>query len=287
MRARVSARAVIALVFLAACTGRVTPVTGPSVTPTSPASSHTPQTPSTLNATATSARPGTLATRPPSTSSPYDDEGEVGAMARQYLRAEPARRLLVEITYVQGRKPSGAAIDHLVTILRREALKPGGVTVAEDAPIPAEADHYSTAKIAQMEERYRHSHSSGGTATIWLVFLNGDSSEASGTLGLAFRASAASVFEDQVAASANAFVSAAAIERAVVTHEAGHLLGLVNLGYRSAYDHEDPQHPHHSRYRSSVMYWAIEDASIAAILSGGPPDDFDRYDRADLAQLRG
>jgi hypothetical protein len=35
------------------------------------------------------------------------------------------------------------------------------------------------------------------------------------------------------------------------------------------------------------MYWAIEDMSIATILSGGPPDDFDQYDRADLASLRG
>ena len=117
--------------------------------------------------------------------------------------------------------------------------------------------------------------------------MNGDYAGGSGTLGLAFTATAFALFEDQIQQAANVFVSADSIERSVITHEMGHLLGLVNIGYRSHYDHEDPQHPHHSKYQTSVMYWAVEDTSIATILRGGPPDDFDRYDRADLALLRG
>jgi hypothetical protein len=207
-------------------------------------------------------------------------------MARVLLRASPARRLVIEVAYVSGRKPTQQALDHLTTILRREVIKPDGIITTIGAQLPDSTSSYSLADLVGLESKYRHLHSGGSVASIWIAALNGNYAGASGTLGLAFQATAAVLFEDQIHQAANVFVSAGAIERSVITHETGHLLGLINIGYHSAYDHEDPQHPHHSTYQSSVMYWAIEDTSIATILSGGPPDDFDQYDRADLALLR-
>jgi len=166
-------------------------------------------------------------------------------------------------------------------------VKPDAVIPTFDDPIPATKTSYSLHDLVALELRYRRLHSGGSVATIWIVALNGDYAGGSATLGLAFRATAYAMFEDQIQQAANVFVSSNTIERSVITHEMGHLLGLINIGYRSHYDHEDPQHPHHSKYQTSVMYWAIEDMSIATILRGGPPDDFDQYDRADLALLRG
>ena len=208
-------------------------------------------------------------------------------MARIILGASPARRLVIEIAYVAGRRPSQQAVDHLRTILERETSKPDGVRPTFGAELPTTRSSYSLNNLLALEQRYRRLHSSGEVATIWIAALNGDYAAGSGTLGLAFTATAFALFEDQIQQAANVFVSADSIERSVITHEMGHLLGLVNIGYRSHYDHEDPQHPHHSKYQTSVMYWAVEDTSIATILRGGPPDDFDRYDRADLALLRG
>ena len=208
-------------------------------------------------------------------------------MARVLLRASPARRLVIEIAYVPGRKPTQQALDHLTTILQRELRKPDGIIPTLGAQLPDAQTSYSLDDLVRLEAKYRHLHSGGPVATIWIAALNGDYADANGTLGLAFRATAMVLFEDQIQQASNLFVSAGAIERSVITHEMGHLLALVNIGYHSAYDHEDPSHPHHSKYKTSVMYWAIEDTSIATILSGGPPDDFDQYDRADLALLRG
>ena len=207
-------------------------------------------------------------------------------MARIILGASPARRLVIEIAYVAGHRPSQQAVDHLRTILERETSKPDGVRPTFGAELPTTRSSYSLNNLLALEQRYRRLHSSGEVATIWIAALNGDYAGGSGTLGLAFTATAFALFEDQIQQAANVFVSADSIERSVITHEMRHLLGLVNIGYRSHYDHEDPQHPHHSKYETSVMFWAIENASIASILSGGPPDDFDRYDRADLAALR-
>lgn len=208
-------------------------------------------------------------------------------MARTILRRSPARRLVVEITYVEGKRPTQASVDHLIGILQRETAKPDGVLSTFDDPIPATKSSYTLADLVGLESRYRRLHSSASVATVWIAALNGDYAGGSGALGLAFRATAAVLFEDQIQQVANVFVSSSAIERSVITHEMGHLLGLISIGYQSRYNHEDPQHPHHSKYQTSVMYWAVEDTSIGTILRGGPPDDFDQYDRADLAFLRG
>jgi hypothetical protein len=217
----------------------------------------------------------------------YADDAEVGAMARVFLRAAPARQLVIEVDYVAGRRPSQQALDHLKTILERELAKPDGIVIDVDHEITNARDSYSINDLLALERQNRRLHSSGEEATVWIAALNGSYAGGSATLGLSFRATAFALFEDQIQQAADVFVSAASIERAVITHEMGHLLALINIGYHSRYDHEDPQHPHHSKYQTSVMYWAIEDTSIATILRGGPPDDFDQYDRADLALLRG
>lgn len=212
----------------------------------------------------------------------YLDAGSVGQMALAYIRSDPARRLTVEIDYVEGRRPSDAAMAHVEGILARDLAKPGGVSVAAGDAMPEGDGAWSFREIDSLEQRYRDAWSSGDTATMWVAFLDGQLAGERGALGVAFRASAAAVFADRVGDATTALINRTSIERSVLTHEVGHLLGLVNIGYTSAYDHEDPDNPGHSNNRRSVMYWQVEDVSIASILEGGPPDDFDEADRADL-----
>ena len=68
-------------------------------------------------------------------------------------------------------------------------------------------------------------------------------------------------------------------------HEFGHLLGLVNLVYKSPVDHEDKDHPGHSNNEDSVMYWAVESADIGNIITGQLPDEFDNDDLNDLSGI--
>ena len=257
----------------------------PATAPGGPGSSSPPG--------ARASRPGDGPSTPTTTVVPsgpnapaYVDAGGVGAMARAYLKASPATRLIVEVDYVAGRAPSPAALDHLAQVLRREARKPDGVSVVRSDEISPTRSRYSFEDIEALEREHRDHRSSGATATMYLLYLNGELADEEGALGVAYRASAAAIFIDRIRSAASTLVQPGAIERAVVVHEAGHLLALLNIGYQSRSDHEDPQNPHHSRYRDSVMYWAVEDISVASLLSGGPPDDFDRFDRDDLELLR-
>jgi hypothetical protein len=79
-------------------------------------------------------------------------------------------------------------------------------------------------------------------------------------------------------------VGSSGIESAVVTHEVGHLLGLVDLFLHTG--RQDPDHPGHSTDQNSVMYWAVESNLVADLLTGGPPKDFDNADLADLQTIR-
>jgi hypothetical protein len=207
-------------------------------------------------------------------------------MARSYLRASPASRLVVEVDWVAGREPGATALDHLRRVLADVCDKPGGVIVERGGEIASARSSYGRSDITSLERANRSRRSAGDTATMWVVYLNGSFADDEGALGVAYEASGAAIFRDRIDDATTAIVNAGRIESAVLTHEAGHLLALVNIGYRSRVNHEDPEHPHHSRNRDSVMYWAVEDVSLRTLLAGGPPREFDQDDRADLEALK-
>ena len=208
-------------------------------------------------------------------------------MAKTYLQASPANSLVVEVDWMSGRKPSSSALDHLETILERELAKPGGVDVRLGAEMATTDTSWTVDDLVAAEKAFRAEHSGGSRVTMWIAYLGGSFAESDSALGAAFAASAAVLFRDRIGQATSALIMASEIERSVLTHEAGHLLGLVNIGYQSRFNHEDPAHPKHSNNRDSVMYWAVEDISLKNLLTGGPPADFDEADRADLAMLRG
>ena len=207
-------------------------------------------------------------------------------MVRAFLRGTPARRLTVEVDYIKGRAPSSRALAHLAEVLRGVADKPDGITVSAGNEIAAGRDRWSIEQISSLEKANRAAHSGGATATMWIAYLDGVYAGGDGALGVAYSASAAAIFRDRIDDATTAIINATAVERAVITHEAGHLLALVNLGYTSAIDHEDKANPHHSSNEGSVMFWAVEDLSLKNLLAGGPPDTFDDADKADLAALK-
>jgi hypothetical protein len=225
-------------------------------------------------------------TTAPGASTVYNDFGDVGSMARTYLRVRPARRLLVEVAWVTGFDPSRRALDHLQLILEDVTDKPGGVSIVLGRSFASSKTSYTAADIRSLESGNRGRFSGGDTVTMWVVYLNGSYAEQGGALGLAYGATSAAIFRERLDDATTALINETAIERAVLTHEAGHLLALINIGYRSPRDHEDPAHRGHSRNDSSVMFWAVEDVTLKNLLTGGPPDDFDADDRADLEMLK-
>jgi hypothetical protein len=74
-----------------------------------------------------------------------------------------------------------------------------------------------------------------------------------------------------------------------MTHEVGHILGLVNNGIPMQKAREDPDHRGHSSNPRSVMYWKVETGNIIDFLRNGNriPNEFDEDDKADMRAAGG
>lgn len=208
--------------------------------------------------------------------------GGVGAFARTILRPQPATQVVLEVFQMSGAAPRQNTIDHVLSTLRQVT----GKTVNLSGPItvPSRSGAISQADIQAMADTHGKAEQGGGQAVIHLLFIHGEFEGDDSVLGIAVRGDTAAIMSDQVNSAGTPIASASRIEDAVTMHEAGHLLGLVDIARNTG--RADPDHPGHSKNRDSVMFWAVESDIVSQVLGGPPPVNFDSADLADLAALR-
>lgn len=214
-----------------------------------------------------------------------DDQGQLGSACRPYLRGQ-IPGMVVEVAHQQGAAPQSGALDHLVGTLQGVVDKPAGVRLAGPSTVPGDGRTWTADELRAFAAEHRTQWSSADQAAMYVLAVRGEF-EQQGVLGVAISATEMVIFPDNIGGLATGLLGGRqAVERAVLVHEAGHLLCLVNIGYDSAQDHEDPEHPRHSVHKDSVMHWAIETDAITQVFSGPPPSEFHPDDRADLKGLR-
>jgi len=214
-----------------------------------------------------------------------DDDAAIGANTYLYLNRR-IPKLIVEIDAVAGYEPAPSALRLLRTRLGQVVDKPGGIDFLPVKTIPHTEDgDANNSFMENTEKRYRTHHSSASAIVLYVLYTDGDTG---GVIGAAYSSSAYAVFKQAIASAATPLVTAEEIEDSVIVHEAGHVLALVDIGYQSPRNHEDPQHPGHSKNPRSVMYWAVDNVGVVGLLGGStrPPTAFDSDDIADLRDLR-
>jgi len=220
-------------------------------------------------------RPGTD-TEIPEDLSPL---GPPGSFAPAYLTPEPARIVVLELL-IEDQPLRQESVDHLVGVLEAETGKVVRVSIGTAPP----DDSWTGDELRRAAETSATEVQGDGQAVMRLLVVTGQFEGSEDALGVSVRGDAAAVFVDQVRAAGSPLTGSARIERAVTVHEAGHLLGLVDLYLQTG--RQDATHPGHSSNEESVMFWAVESSLVGDILGGGPPTEFDAADRADLARIR-
>lgn len=261
-----------------------TPPASPAPTSSTATTGSSPASPS---ATATAEPPASAApTTPPLT--PADDAAGVGANARALLRRDrPA--LVVEVDVQQGVAVDQDAVDHLTAVLRQVVDKPGGIVFEGGNTFADDRTTWTADDLRQAAAANRATATTDDRVSVHVLYVAGSHAqdgEQTNAIGLAYSASTVALFPQRWQGMTSLLGSGTAIERAVLVHELGHLLALVNIGYTSDIDHEDPDNPGHSASQESVMFHAIESTLIGQVFSGPPPDRFDGADRSDLEGLR-
>ena len=211
-------------------------------------------------------------------------ENLTGACRYEILRSSNYSRLHIEINFVTDNSPDSDAIDLLKTRIQ-EVTDKTSVSVSQKS-FGSTDESYSLEEILDIENTQRERYKSGNTFIIHILYLNGEYQDNDQTLGLAFKGSSFVLFKEKIDDASFLLISDKDIEKSVIVHEFGHLLGLINNDYQSPHDHEDPDHPNHSNNEDSVMYWAIESQDIGNQIVGEPPNNFDSNDLDDLKLMK-
>lgn len=204
-------------------------------------------------------------------------------------------KLFVEIDYQGNNRPRDEAVELLKTRIAERCQKPGGVQV-ELRSFDSPRTSWTSGDLRATESELRERRASGDTSVLYILYLGGHYSPAPSqgrVLGVAYGSTSFAIFQDTIEeASRPAGVvplpfQASDVERSVIVHEFGHIVGLVNLGTPMVRPHEDPEQRGHSNNKDSVMYWAVESEAIRRIFTGPLPTQFDENDVADLREIGG
>jgi hypothetical protein len=189
----------------------------------------------------------------------------------------------------QGVSPDQGALGTLRDTVARYATARTQVGFAGGSTIGSSRTEWSAADITAAAAAHRDVASGRDVLAIQVLYLRGGfvaDGELTDAIGVALNASVLAVFPERWRSGIGLLGSAQAVERAVLVHEYGHLLGLIDLTFTSDRPREDPDHPGHSNDDRSVMFWAIESTAIGQVFSGTPPSTFTADDEADIAGLR-
>ncbi len=218
----------------------------------------------------------------------------LGADAAALLRAAPYDKLVVEVASNAGLIPNMKALMHLQAVIADVCDKPGGVTVVlGDQDIPALGHPVTIDEVRSMEDAHRQRFSLGDTAAFFLLLAGDPSADDMGdlrVLGLAHRASSMVIFRRTIGLATGGLgqPNATDVESAVIAHELGHVLGLVNGSTPMVTPHQDTAHGAHDANAQCLMYYLNNsDVGVAGdLVVGGRIADFDAACRADLAAVR-
>ncbi len=217
-----------------------------------------------------------------------DKKGIPGGLTLACLSDEKYTSMIVEIDYDSGYAPEQSSVNLLKTRLQEVCNKPSGITILLTETNFQHSGSWTADDVRDYAWEHKSQDPQSGSVLYWQALFPSGGYSNNDVLGVAVDASTVAIFKDSVEEAEGPFFSrpsAEEIENSVLVHEFGHLLGLVNLVYKSPVDHEDKDHPGHSNNEDSVMYWAIESADIGNIITGQLPDQFDNDDLNDLSGM--
>lgn len=186
-----------------------------------------------------------------------------GSSSNDLLSASTFKKMIVEIACVEGFQPTDAALNTFKNFIESRTYKPEGI-VFTTKQIPATGKtSYTIDEIAAIEKTNRTEYNTATTIAVWVLFVNGHSSNdsnASSVLGTAYWNTSFVIYEETIQGLSDGVFDPerSLLESSVMHHEFGHILGLTNLGADLQSDHEDSEHEKHCKVENCLMYWAAE-----------------------------
>jgi hypothetical protein len=187
-----------------------------------------------------------------------------GSSGSDILTNENFDRMLIEIAYVEGFRPTATALDNLRTFLLERTFKEDISFTYRSLPSPGE-ETLTLEEIASLETDNRTLYNDGRTLAFYIYFADApsdgdDPSENLVTLGAVYRNTSMIIHESTLRdlASRSVVITVSDVETTTLTHEFGHLFGLVDLGTPEVNPHEDNSYPNHCNVEDCLMRAELE-----------------------------
>ena len=187
-----------------------------------------------------------------------------GASGGDILTNENFDRILIEIAHVEGFRPTNEALENLRIFLTERTFKESIDYSFRSLPSPGE-ESLTLAEIAELETDNRTAYNDGSTLAIYIYFAdapsdNDDPEDNLVTLGAVYRNTSMIIHETTLRdlASKSVLITLADVETTALTHEFGHLFGLVDLGTPEVNPHEDDASSNHCNVPDCLMQAQLE-----------------------------
>ena len=173
-------------------------------------------------------------------------------------------RILIEVAFVDGFRPTSQAMENLRTFLQERTFK-DEISYSYRALSSPGKETLTLEEIAELETANRTLYNDGRTLAIYIYFADAPSDSDKPeddlvTLGAVYRNTSMIIHESTLRdlSSRSVIVTLSDVETTTLTHEFGHLFGLVDLGTPEVNPHEDPDSSHHCDVGGCLMQAELE-----------------------------
>ncbi|MCB9194861.1 MAG: peptidase [Flavobacteriales bacterium] len=202
------------------------------------------------------------------------ENGVFDILPKHFLSAEKYTKLTIEVISIEGHEPNNEAINNLKSFLKDRLNKPDGIDFKYTTITSPNNHTFSVSDLQEIEKSNRTQFAKNGTLTAYVFYADQGSSEDTDSrqvLGLAYGSTSICIFKQTVNDNSGGIgqVSEATLETAVLMHEFGHILGLVNNGTPMTQNHEDPNRAHHCDNQNCLMYFESSTTDMLGIIGNG------------------
>jgi len=182
----------------------------------------------------------------------------LGFSANELVSDEKFTSLKIEVVYVTGFEPTQTTLDNLKTFLENRTFKPDGISITTRAVASSNKAPFNINEIAQIEADERTAYNAGDEIAVFIYFADGSNENDTDTktvLGTSFRNTSMVIYGKTIQFIANHTnnLERSTVESTVVSHEFGHLFGLVNMGTFMQTNHEDAESNGHCSVTNCLM----------------------------------
>ncbi len=212
-----------------------------------------------------------------------DNNLPVGASAFDFLSASRYYSVDIEIQYVAGYKPETESINNLLVYLNSLVNKNGGIRYSLQPIASPLKNELTLNDIAYIESNNRSIYTSGGRLGVYILFTDGYYSQGN-LIGLSYRNTSICLFGRTIFENSGGpgQLSRITLETAIMQHEFGHLLGLVNMGTAMQVSHEDAIHDTHCNNSTCLMFYVFGSAATLQYITQNTSWALDTNCKADL-----